>query len=253
MWQATDGIGPTLYVKVHARPYLFERHMKALRDWAPHLPCATPEVLYTNDERLLMVFAELPGVPLDAAELSPDTELAVYETAGRVARTFHAIRSAEDVVDLEPVAARMARFLASARCALSPALVDWLTGILPETAIFDGERPVPCHRDYSPRNWLVRETPTGVSWSLIDFERARFDLKYADFQRMWPDWWRERPDRRSAFFSGYGRELTREEEQRLRFTVLINCLGTIPWAVENDDPAFGAWALETVEWIRRQW
>ena len=67
-------------------------------------------------------------------------------------------------------------------------LVSWARSILPSTELFGGEPCVPCHRDYSPRNWLVCEKSTGLQWSLIDFERARLDLGYADFQRpsIWP-------------------------------------------------------------------
>ena len=79
------------------------------------------------------------------------------------------------------------------------------------------------------------------------------DLRYADFEFKWPNHCKGRPDRRGAFFAGYGRELSTDEETRLRFTVLINSLGTISRAGENNDPAFGRWALETIEDLYEVW
>ena len=80
---------------------------------------------------------------------------------------------------------------------------------------FAGERPVPCHRDYGPANWLV--TDDGVWAGVIDFEFAYWDVRVADFSR-YPDWeWIHRPNLLDAFFDGYGRRLTpKEEQQRLR-------------------------------------
>jgi hypothetical protein len=256
MWKAAGDGGPALYVKVHAEPYLYERHVAAFRDWVPQLPCSTPEVLFEDQEHLLMVFAELDGVPLETASVSRETELEAYRVAGRVAKAFHHIELNESEEAWSAANAarnRMERYIAMSDGKLCPELLAWTKTVLPETELFRGERRVPCHRDYSPRNWLVSETNGQLQWSLIDFERARLDLKYADFQRMWPDAWKGRPDRRTAFFEGYGLDLSADEEKRLRITVLTNCLGTIPWAVSNNDPAFGQWALDTLTELRDQW
>jgi hypothetical protein len=221
----------------------------------PRLSCRTPAILWAQAEELLVVFAELPGAPLEIRGLPIENELRAYETAGQVARELHAIRCEETTtVDAGADAAeRMERFTAAAGDSLSIEVRDWLSAIEPDTEVLSGESAVPCHRDFSPRNWLVDETSDGLGWSLIDFERARLDLRYADFKFMWPNHWKGRPERRSAFFAGYGRELSADEETRLRFTVLINCLGTISWARENNDPAFGRWALETIEDLYEVW
>jgi thiamine kinase-like enzyme len=147
----------------------------------------------------------------------------------------------------------MQDFISMSGSALRPDLRNWVETVLPETELFDGEQLVPCHRDYSPRNWLVSEARGQLQWALIDFERARLDLRYADFHRMWPDVWKERPARRAAFFDGYGSELSSDEERCLEITVLANCLATIPWASANGDPAYGQWALDMLEELREQW
>jgi len=256
MWKATGEGGRVVYAKVHAEPYLYERHIAAFRDWVPQLPCSTPELLLADQEHLLMVFEQLDGVPLETAFVSQQTELEAYRIAGRVAKAFHDIEPerTEKVWSAANAArSRMERFITMSEDTLDPELLSWVKAVLPETELFRGEQRVPCHRDYSPRNWLVSDTSGGLQWSLIDFERARLDLKYADFQRMWPDAWKGRPDRRAAFFEGYGVDLSSDEEKRLKITVLANCLGTIPWAVANNDPAFGQWALDTLKELREKW
>jgi hypothetical protein len=46
-------------------------------------------VLFADESLLLMVFTELPGVPLESVSPPLELELQAYETAGRVARVFH--------------------------------------------------------------------------------------------------------------------------------------------------------------------
>jgi hypothetical protein len=255
-WRATDGRGPAVYVKVHAEPYLYQRHTRAYERWVPHLPCPTPEMLLSEESLLLMVFAELPGVPLENASLPLELELEAYETAGRVARVFHELPASPEEQPGDPgesAAQRMRDMIEAADGLLSNETLKWAESVGTDARAFAGEQFVPCHRDYSPRNWLVEAQDGRLEWSLIDFERARHDFRYVDFQRMWPDHWRERPNRREAFFRGYGRELTLDEEHRLKLTFLRTCVGTVPWARDNGDPPFEAWARENLERLRREW
>ena len=255
-WRATDDSGPAMYVKVHAEPYLYQRHTQAYELWVPHLPCRTPELLFADANLLLLVFAELPGAPLENVALPLDLELLAYETGGRVASVFHELPASPNEQPGDPGEAavqRMRDLIERAAGLIDDDTLRWVESVGMDPAVFAGEQLVPCHRDYSPRNWLVAENDGGLDWSLIDFERARHDFMYFDFQRMWPDHWRDRPDRRAAFFRGYGRELTKDEEHRLRLTVLRTCVGTVSWARTNGDPAFEAWARQTIERLRREW
>jgi hypothetical protein len=255
-WRATDGSGPAVYVKVHAEPYLFQRHTQAYERWVPHLPCRTPELLFADESLLLFVFAELPGAPLENVALPLELELQAYETGGRVASAFHELPASPDEQPDDPgegAVQRMRDLIERADGLLSDDMLKWVDSVGTDHSAFANERLVPCHRDFSPRNWLVAENNGSLEWSLIDFERARHDFIYLDFQRMWPDHWLGRPDRRAAFFRGYGRELTRDEEYRLKLTVLRTCVGTVSWARANGDPAFEAWGRQTIERLQREW
>ena len=95
----------------------------------------------------------------------------------------------------------------------------------------EGERPVPCHRDYCAANWLVSEA--GIWTGVIDFEFAYWDVRVADFSRD-PDWaWIRRPDLFNAFFEGYGRALTPSESQQLLVAHAEYALGAILWGRDN--------------------
>jgi Ser/Thr protein kinase RdoA (MazF antagonist) len=99
------------------------------------------------------------------------------------------------------------------------------------TPAFDGERPVPCHRDYCAANWLVR--PDGTWAGIIDFEFAHWDVRVADFARD-PHWnWIHRPDLIDAFFEGYGRSLTPAEEQQLLVARAEYALSAIVWGRDH--------------------
>jgi thiamine kinase-like enzyme len=59
---------------------------------------------------------------------------------------------------------------------------------------------VPCHRDYTPRNWLVHDDGLAV----IDFEWARLDAPASDLARLHLGIWADRSDLAEAFADGYG-------------------------------------------------
>ncbi len=72
---------------------------------------------------------------------------------------------------------------------------------------------------------------------VIDFEFAHWDVRVADFSR-YPDWtYIERPDLVEAFFEGYRRFLTHEEEQQLLVAHAEYALGAITWG--RDHSFFG--------------
>jgi Ser/Thr protein kinase RdoA (MazF antagonist) len=60
---------------------------------------------------------------------------------------------------------------------------------------------VPCHGDYTPRNWLV----DGERLHILDFASARTDVWVSDLTYLETGVWRERPELRAGFLEGYGR------------------------------------------------
>ncbi len=111
---------------------------------------------------------------------------------------------------------------------------------------FEAERPLPCHRDYCPANWLI--TAEGAWAGVIDFEFAHWDVRMADFAR-YPDWeWMHRPDLVAALLEGYGRAFTPQEEEQRLVACVQYALGAIVWGVEN---AYFGFAAEGRQALRR--
>ena len=99
------------------------------------------------------------------------------------------------------------------------------------TPAFKGERPVPCHRDYCPANWLVSRD--GRWAGVFDLEFSGWDVRVADFTRD-PDWaWIRRPDLLEAFFAGYGRPFSPKEKLQLLVGHTEYALGAIIWGRES--------------------
>lgn len=97
--------------------------------------------------------------------------------------------------------------------------------------VFEGERPVPCHRDYCAANWLINKEQTWAG--VIDFEFAHWDVRVADFSRD-PNWsWIRRPDLADAFFEGYGHSFTSSEEQQLLVAHTEYAVSAILWGRDN--------------------
>jgi Ser/Thr protein kinase RdoA (MazF antagonist) len=117
------------------------------------------------------------------------------------------------------------------------------------TPAFSGERPVPCHRDYCPYNWLVCDQ--GVWAGVIDFEFAYWDVRVAEFSR-YPDWeWIHKPDLVQALLDGYGRRLTPQEEQQWLVARTRYALSAITWGSANAYYGFEAEGREALKVLGR--
>ena len=79
IWRARRASGDAFYVKEHANPSLFARHLFACREWAPRLPVNVPALVAVSDEDLkTLIFSEVPGAVMEGLELPRSLELDVY-------------------------------------------------------------------------------------------------------------------------------------------------------------------------------
>ena len=90
-----------------------------------------------------------------------------------------------------------------------------------------------CHRDYTPRNWLVKD---GVQY-VIDFEHARLDVWLADLARLDLGIWPDRPDLKEAFPVGYGRQLNDTDHAVLQGVAVLTATWLVVKAREIRQPA----------------
>jgi Ser/Thr protein kinase RdoA (MazF antagonist) len=98
-------------------------------------------------------------------------------------------------------------------------------------------RRVPCHRDFTPRNWIVDDH--GVV-RVIDFGHSRPDLWVLDVEKVWSLHLAERADRADAFWDGYGHSPTDEDRAVLGAAAALAAVSTITWAREHGDAVFEA-------------
>ena len=238
------------YLKIHRDPYYFSCEVHGYQAWAGAFGLHCPELLAVHaGEPLAILVSELPGQIMNLRSLSPAQELAAWRMAGQKLALLHEWAAGDFFGPCQPDGQPLGEWFDDAERYVDHELDDWIERGLQaqclqpnEIAIvsatrellpaFAGERPVACHRDYCPVNWLV--DGKGVWAGVIDFEFAYWDVRVADFSR-YPDWeWIERPELINAFFEGYGRPLTpREEEQRLVAQVQY-ALSAIVWGREAE-------------------
>jgi aminoglycoside/choline kinase family phosphotransferase len=236
-------VGPAaLYVKQHARPHKFEQEWRAYRDWVPALGSAAPRLIAAQPEPGVLILSALEGEIASTVNLDAAEEQALYERAGRLLRRLHALPHQDP--DPQAVYLELRQKLGK-WTALAPGLVDagavrWVAAEVETLLNTPGLTQVPCHNDFTPRNWLVKCSETGLQVGVIDFEHAGPGLWVQDFSRLWSQVWPERPDLETAFFSGYGSPLDAAALRMLTSLSALEALATVVWANRHGDHEFEA-------------
>ncbi len=244
------------YLKTHNDPAHWHNEVHGYRAWAGVFGPNAPRLLAARDEApLALVVTALPGQILDEVKLTPAQEQAVWRQAGTALAALHQsengpffgpcrhdgtpagppITSAEEFIAAELDGWQKRGLATGCLSREEVATAEAARGLLPA---FAGEKPVPCHRDYGPANWLV--TAEGLWSGVIDFEFAQWDVRMADFTR-YPNWeWIDRPDLIEAFQAGYGRALTPAEENQRLVCHTLYALAAVVWGRENAYYGFAA-------------
>jgi hypothetical protein len=190
-----DARGVTWFAKRHRERDRYEAEVTAYRQWVPALSGHAPGVL------LRRFHDAQPPLPWD---------------------DWGAAKIAE-FDGLMPMASEL---LGKRDLALARAEVETLSGL-------PCPGQVPCHRDYTPRNWLVKD---GVQY-VIDFEHARLDVWLADLARLHLGIWPDRPDLKEAFLVGYGRQLSDTDHAILQGVAALTATWLVVKAREIRQPA----------------
>ncbi len=232
------------YVKIYQQKPSWEIEVHGYEQWAPAFGNHAPRLLAAHEETLVLLVSELPGTIMEKVQLPTRRERVVWHAAGRALAGLHDFTVGAYFGPCGRDGAPVGTPMSDAREYVSAELERWTesgirAGYLNDEELtiirtaqdlvpaFAGERPVPCHRDYCTANWLI--TGDGIWSGVIDFECSYWDVRVADFSR-YPDWeWRTRPDLLEAFFEGYGRPLTAEEEQQRLVAHTQYALGAIVW------------------------
>lgn len=237
------------YLKVHESRVPWEIEIHGYEHWARAFGKHAPRLLGVRaTPPLALLTSETPGRIVEKARLTHRQARVVWKAAGKALRPFHrqAVgpgfgqcrrdgtligKALRDPVDC--VSRRLTGSLARAirRTYLTHDEIATVRAAIELAPAFRGERPVPCHLDYCPANWLmnVDRIWTGV----IDFEFSGWDLWVKDFTRD-PDWhWINRPDLVESLLEGYGRPLSPTTRKQLLVGHTEYALNAILWGHEN--------------------
>ncbi len=237
------------FLKVHQSLSHWHNEVHGYEQWAGAFGDYAPRLLAVRDKApLALVISELPGQIVEHTLLSRAQEQAVWQAAGAALTTLHDLEEGDCFgpcfrdgscaetfsTNAKEYVSRRFKQLIDRAARDGTINDDELTtahSVYELIPAFEGERPIPCHRDYCAANWLA--SPDGTWMGVLDFEFAYWDVRVADFSRD-PEWsWIRRPDLVNAFFEGYGRLLSPIEEQQLLVAHTEYALGAILWGHDN--------------------
>ncbi|MDZ7704135.1 MAG: aminoglycoside phosphotransferase family protein [Trueperaceae bacterium] len=233
-----------LFVKQHRRVRKFRQELEVYRDWLPRLspPFArqVPRLLYAQETPVaLLILSAVPGRLAQDVALSTARDLDLYRRAGAFLRRLHDLPYRDD--DPVPLSSatqqRAASWLRRSAPYLDRATLADLDDFFATAPAVDLPR-VPCHRDYSPRNWLVDLYEDSFDFAVIDFEHSRSDAWLVDLVKLWDGPWIRHPAREDAFFEGYGRTLTERERHQFGVFTALHAVATIGWSAQHHDAAY---------------
>ena len=243
------------YLKVHESRSFWDNEVHAYERWAPVFGDLAPRLMAVREEApLALITSELPGRVLLNARLPQEQERTVWRSAGLALAALHAVETGEgfgacsrdgtcsEDLPRDAVAYVSQRMKGQIERAVQGGYINDEERATVEAACelipaFEGERPIPCHRDFCADNFLV--SGEGVWAGIIDFEFAHWDLRVTDFSRD-PNWnWIVRPDLFEAFLEGYGIVRTPRFEQQLIVAHAQFALAAILWGHDSSFFGFG--------------
>ncbi|TCR22939.1 aminoglycoside phosphotransferase family protein [Streptomyces sp. BK205] len=242
VWELTYDTG-RVFAKLSPNPTSFGRETRALREVAPGLKPGTIPLLRGTDARQqALLLSPVSGRPVKSLSLTIGGEQALHRQAGSWLRRFHGSPSDLSIQDRTDADAEIARAAVGVDQHLERAwnlinaaerrIVRWHAAELSRVG------PLPTafiHGDFQPRNWLLDTDRAADGFGVVDLERARLHAVVADVVLLACGPWVERLDLEQAFWDGYGRELSDEEERALRCLSALDAASAISWGVPNGD------------------
>jgi len=253
IWRLTGSDGSRTWLKHHERTELYQRELTGLEVFVPKLGRQTwwcaPAVIAKDDQIEAILMSEVEGAILESASVSVEEIETMFSLAGKFSRMLHDLDySTTDGNDAQTYSPdRLFAYLNEARQSVDEDILNWaqkrVEKYFSETSI----RRVPCHMDYSPRNWIIQRSHEGIRFGVIDWERARPELWLHDIQRLAYDDWHREPGLRDRYFLGFGRQLTKTEEQQLDVLCVVMSIASINWAQSKGDNEFVAHSRTVIE------
>ena len=237
VWRVVGSEGAAYLKKAHARA-THDLEVAAYRRAASVLSGSIPTLLGADDDLGVLLLSEVEGRPFDEMELSPGQLQDVFRLAGEFRRKMDLVEVERDEVGLEPaVRQRFDAWLERAQPHIEVGLRNAVRRQI-DASVFRGAKRRFCHRDFAPRNWMVDVVADEVRLAVVDLGHARPDCWLSDLVKLADRPWVRRPEARTAFFEGYGRELTPPELRQLAQLELLHALATAVWGIEKGDAEY---------------
>jgi Ser/Thr protein kinase RdoA (MazF antagonist) len=205
-------------------------------------PGTAPLLLAADPLQQALLLSPVPGRMVKALALTHAQQRTLHRQAGTWLRRFHGSPgelSPQDRADAATEVALSAaggeKHLGRAGALIAPQghrTVRW------HAAALGRLWPLPAgyiHGDFQERNWLLDTGLPVRAFGAVDLERARPHAAVADLVPLACGSWVGRPDLQHAFFEGYGRVLTVEEQWALRCLSVLDAASAISWGVPNGD------------------
>lgn len=227
--------GDRWFVKRPARRVHYQRERTAYLRWVPALGSRAPALRAYSDPLGVLLLSAVPG------DLDYGAGAAVHHDAGRALRLFHEAERLPVWDDFAAVKlAELESWMPQASKLIDPPLLDFARGSLRALEGLPAPGRVPCHLDYTPRNWLISSAASSgaVRVHVIDFEWVQPEVWVNDLARLYYGYWRDRPDLREAFLDGYGRVPTADDLALMRGSYALSAVWMIVWAHEHGEQAF---------------
>jgi Ser/Thr protein kinase RdoA (MazF antagonist) len=237
-----DASGAEWFLKRHRDRARYYAELNAYHAWVPALRGGGPRLRAFDESLQAIILSAVTGehAPWPAAHATEPSaeraaETAIQRQAGMILRRFHDAQPALPWPDFGVAKLEQFEYLRPAlRGLLTDHELDAARREVVALADIPAPKQVPCHHDYTPRNWLG----AGGALRVIDFEWAYLDAWVADLARLHLSVWTTRPDLREAFLEGYGRQLSLTDHKALRGCAVLTGVWLLSKAHESDQPSF---------------
>lgn len=243
--------GQQMILKANTSTDSFRREHAALSRWAPALGESAPQLLDVDEDAQLLLMTAVTGHPLQSLTLTGSQEHRAYERAGALLARFHdtAPRTVLPAFGAERAAYIRAQLTDGTR-PLTGADLTVLDEALHLLEALPAQKAQPSHLDFTSRNVLWNtEAEAGV----IDFETSRYEAVGRDFLRITQRTLYHRPDLRTAFYRGYGREPERAESELMRICTVTDAAAIVVTATARGQHAFATEARSVLTAAVRAW
>lgn len=246
--------GRQMILKSNTSGDSFRRELAALTCWAPALGASAPQLLDVDEDAQLLLMTAVTGQPLQSLTLTSQQERRVYERAGALLARFHATAprtvlpafGAERAAYIRAQLTDGTRPLVGADLAVLDEALHLLEALPPQ-------RAQPSHLDFTSRNVLWGAWGAREEAGVIDFETSRYEAVGRDFLRITQRTLYHRPDLRTAFYRGYGREPDRAESELMRICTLTDAAAIVVTATARGQHAFATEARAILTAAVRAW